>query len=142
MPHAVTTHPGPLSPAGKLRLAVRIWRLYLSVVVRTRRRPLPAVIEDLRHTAAGQPTGKSPAHLGTIVHRVLSPGPLRPRCLHSALVLFALLRVEAQEPDIVIGLPHNPTDQRAHAWVEVDGRDVGPPPGRGRHQELARYGPA
>lgn len=41
---------------------------------------------------------------------------------------------------LVIGLPEEPVDERAHAWVELEGRDVGPPPGRGNHVELARYG--
>jgi Transglutaminase-like superfamily len=129
-----------LTPAGKLGLILRIWRLYAAFVVGTRRKPLGVMIEQVQNTPPGAPTGKSPAHIGTLVYRVLSVGPLRPRCLHSALVLGALLRGEGLDPDIVIGLPSEPTDQRAHAWVEIGGRDVGPPPGRGGHQELARYG--
>ena len=42
-------------------------------------------------------------------------------------------------PELVIGLPREPKDKDAHAWVELHGMDVGPPPGRGLHEELARY---
>ena len=40
---------------------------------------------------------------------------------------------------LVIGLPHTPADKDAHAWVELAGTDVGPPPGRASHEELARF---
>ena len=36
-------------------------------------------------------------------------------------------------------LPGEARDQTAHAWVELNGRDVGPPPGRNGHAELARF---
>jgi hypothetical protein len=73
------------------------------------------------------------------VARVLRFGPWRARCLWTAFVLFRLLRDQEDGAELVIGLPLEPKDFDAHAWVEIDGTDVGPPPGRGRHQELARY---
>ena len=71
--------------------------------------------------------------------RSLGLGPIRARCLFTSMVLFRLLRDQGDEPELVIGLPIEPKDKDAHAWVELGGRDVGPPPGRGRHEELARY---
>jgi hypothetical protein len=47
---------------------------------------------------------------------------------------------QGQSAEVVIGLPQEPLDNKAHAWVEIDGVDVGPPPGRQGHEELARYG--
>jgi hypothetical protein len=54
--------------------------------------------------------------------------------------LFRLLREQGDPAELVIGLPDAAADHEAHAWVEVDGRDVGPPPGRGQHEPLARFG--
>jgi hypothetical protein len=54
------------------------------------------------------------------------------------LVLFRLLREQGEQAELVIGLLPNAPNQRAHAWVELDGRDVGPPPGRFGHEEMAR----
>ena len=62
-----------------------------------------------------------------------------PRCLIAALVAFRLDRAEGHLVEIVIGLPMQPVDKDAHAWLEIDGHDVGPPPGRYGHVELARY---
>jgi hypothetical protein len=63
-----------------------------------------------------------------------------PRCLSAALVLYDILRAADEPAELVIGLPESPTTKDAHAWIEIDGVDVGPPPGRGSHRELARYG--
>ena len=57
----------------------------------------------------------------------------------SSLVLYRLLREQGDDAELVIGLPQTPADKDAHAWVELAGRDVGPPPGRGPHEELARF---
>jgi hypothetical protein len=54
--------------------------------------------------------------------------------------MFRILREQGDEPVLVIGLPEDAENHIAHAWIELGGRDVGPPPGRGDHQELARYG--
>ena len=75
-----------------------------------------------------------------MVHRSLTIGPLRTRCLFTSLVLFRLLRQQGEQPEFVVGLPARPEDKDAHAWIEIEGVDVGPPPGRSGHQEIARYG--
>jgi hypothetical protein len=54
-------------------------------------------------------------------------------------VLYRLLRSRGEPAELVIGLPREPKDKDAHAWVELDGRDVGPPPGKAGHEQLARY---
>lgn len=63
---------------------------------------------------------------------------MRPRCLHTALVLYRLLQLGGQPAVLVIGLVPSSETKDAHAWVELDGVDVGPPPGRGRHEQLLR----
>jgi hypothetical protein len=73
------------------------------------------------------------------VDRTLRIGRRRPRCLINALVLFRLLRADGQPAELVIGLVADAPDHEAHAWVELDGVDVGPPPGSGRHIPMARY---
>ncbi len=79
--------------------------------------------------------------LSRAVDRSLHFGRIRPRCLTSSLVLYTLLHEQGDSAELVIGLPPDAKDHAAHAWVEIDGVDVGPPPGRGRHVELARFGP-
>ena len=78
--------------------------------------------------------------LGKMIDRALHIGPWRPRCLLQALVLFSFLREQGDRAELVIGLDREPVSKDAHAWVELDGVDVGPPPGRGPHAELLRYG--
>ena len=124
---------------GNLALASRIWLTYLRVVALLRRQPMHTVIEKL-----GAPTGRARApevatHYSRAIHRALRVGDKRPRCLPSALVLYRLLKVGHIPAELVIGLPATPTSPIAHAWVELDGRDIGPPPGRHQHEELARY---
>jgi hypothetical protein len=122
-----------------LALASRIWVIYLRVVVLLRRRPMHRVIETL-----GSPAGRARApevatHYSRAIHRALRLGDKRPRCLPSALVLYRLLKAGHIPAELVIGLPATPTSPIAHAWVELYGRDIGPPPGRHQHEELARY---
>jgi hypothetical protein len=81
----------------------------------------------------------SPDRLSRAVDRALAFRGRRPTCLVSALVLYRLLRRQGDPAQLVIGLPGSPTDHAAHAWVELRGRDVGPPPGRNGHVELARF---
>lgn len=131
--------PTRLSLPEKARLAARIWTRYLLVMVDLRRRPLPDLVEGLARTN-GSPSenGYRPATLSNAIHRSLRLGSHRPRCLVNALVLFRLLREQGEPAELVIGLKPDARDQRAHAWVELDGRDVGPPPGRFGHEEMAR----
>src|SRR5215216_7015133 len=115
---------------GKVRLAMRVWRTYARVRIGLRRAPLPAFVRELGRTAAAVDQ-HPPALLSLAVHRSLHLGPLRPRCLTSALVLYRLLREQGDPAEVVIGLPRDAQDHAAHAWVELGDRDVGPPPGRG-----------
>jgi hypothetical protein len=124
------------------RLAIAIRSLWLLAVVRgqLRRDDLPTVVASLREVDRPRSARARPVRMGSIVARTLALGPWRARCLHTSLILFRLLREQGEDPEIVIGLKETPREKDAHAWVELAGRDVGPPPGRGRHQELARYG--
>ena len=123
-------------------LVLRIWWCFVSTYVLSRRTPLPrmmALLSDRTGPVDTRPI--QPRRLGRIVQRVLRLGRFwQARCLWSSLVLFRLLKRQGIEPQLVIGLPLEPKDKDAHAWVEIDGEDVGPPPGRSGHQELARYG--
>jgi hypothetical protein len=89
------------------------------------------------HTQAGP--RENPRRLSRAVDRILRIGRRQPTCLVSSLVLFKLLREQGDPAEIVIGLPDSPADKDAHAWVELDGVDVGPPPGRSGHAEMARF---
>lgn len=124
-------------------MAYHIYSNFFVVVLRlrVRRLPVPRVIE-----LAGQarpvrlPRGDA-VRLGRAIFRALSIGRLQPRCLTLALIHFTLLSRLGLEPSLVIGLPR-PDTSDAHAWVELAGRDVGPPPGQDGSVELARFGAA
>jgi hypothetical protein len=125
----------------KVRLTARIWWAFARAFVGLRRAPLPSVIARAGSVDASSTSPRiDPRRLGRVVYRVSHVGSRGPRCLYNAIVLYGLLRRQGDRAEIVIGLPTAPVDKDAHAWVEVDGRDVGPPPGRADHQELARYG--
>jgi transglutaminase-like putative cysteine protease len=130
-----------LSVRAKAAIAARSARWFVVVLVRlrVRREPLPALVASLGRVDRVVPLRARPVRLGRIVAGTLRLGPFRARCLYTAMVLYRLLREQGDEATLVIGLPREPRDKDAHAWVELEGRDVGPPPGRGRHQELARY---
>jgi Transglutaminase-like superfamily len=131
--------PSRLTVPQKARLAARIWLRYLLVMVDLRRRPLPDLVDGLARTNGRSSEGAyRPATLSNAIHRSLRLGSHRPRCLVNALVLFRLLREQGEPAELVIGLKPDARDQRAHAWVELEGRDVGPPPGRFGHEEMAR----
>jgi hypothetical protein len=133
--------PGPLSISAKLSLAWSIWQDYVQIRLALRRTALPEVVERLDQTPVDRHAlALEPRRLGRIVRRVICVGPFSPRCLAMSLVLFQELRRQGTAAELVIGLPPEPTDHTAHAWVEVDGQEVGPPPGRLGHAELARYG--
>jgi Transglutaminase-like superfamily len=130
----------PLALRSKAALALRIWALLARVLVGLRREPLPAFVARLGTTGSPRRDHHSAAKLSHAVDRSLRIGSRRPRCLVNALVLYRLLREQDDEAELVIGLPARPTDKDAHAWVELGGVDVGPPPGRAGHEELARFG--
>ena len=121
-----------------MRLATRVVATFITVRVQVHRRPLPELASSLAHsgtTRVRRPEGK----LANAVDRTLRLGRRRPTCLVSSLVLYRLLWRQGDRAELVIGLPASPRDKDAHAWVELDGRDVGPFPGRNGHVELARY---
>lgn len=123
------------------RLALRVAVTFVRVLLTLRRTPLPEAAA--RFAAMPRPGSEvrqeSPARLSRAVHRTLRWGRRRPRCLHSAVVLLSLLRAQGEPAVLVVGLPLHATSTRAHAWVELAGRDVGPPPGRCGHQAMVRY---
>ena len=132
--------PARLGLGDQIRLALRVWALAARVAVAVRREPLPQLVRDYSTPASGRRTKLPPWMLSRAVDRALRVGAVRPRCLVNSLVLYRLLREQGDGAELVIGLPDDADDHLAHAWVELDGRDVGPPPGRGTHQPLARFG--
>lgn len=130
----------PLGPLAKARLALRVWHRWAVVVRGLRREPLPALVARLRVPPARLAPRQPPDRLSRAVDRTLRIGRRQARCLTGSLVLYRLLREQGDAAELVIGLPRRPTDPTAHAWVELAGRVVGPPPGRADHVEMARYG--
>lgn len=129
----------PLPLRAKAGLALRIWSLYPRVVLGLRRERLPSFVARLGEVEKHR--GRlTPDRLSRAVDRSLRLGPRRPRCLVSSVVLYRLLREQGDPAELVVGLPRTPADKEAHAWVELGGVDVGPPPGRGAHKELGRFG--
>jgi hypothetical protein len=129
----------PLTMMQKASVAMRAWYWFAVVHAELRRQPLPEVVRRLSTVARSRDRRLPPERLGRGVWRVLRVGPKRARCLVSALVLFRLLREQEEPAELVIGMPGTPDSEEAHAWVEVGAVDVGPPPGRRGHLELARY---
>jgi len=101
--------------------------------------PLPEAVQRLRPKLPGSRYPMSPRGLGTVIVRVLTVGGHTPRCLINALVHYRLLAEQGFPAVLVIGLEAEALDHTAHAWVELDGVDVGPPPGQAGHVALARY---
>lgn len=128
-----------LSLRAKTGLALRIWVLLARVVVGLRREPLPTLAARLGSSPRVRGDRLAPDRLSRAVDRSLRVGEHRPRCLVNALVLYRLLREQGDDAELVVGLPARPVDKDAHAWVELGGVDVGPPPGRSGHEELARF---
>ena len=120
-------------------LMTRIWLIYARVVVLLGRRPLHQVVDILSGGPSHPPPLGHLQNLSLLVHKTLRIGSRSARCLPAALVLLRLLRGRGYPAELVIGLGAAATNHIAHAWVEVDGQDVGPPPGQGNHLELARY---
>lgn len=128
----------PLPLATRLRIAARIWRSFLTIALRDPREPLPQFVARFGQVDARRRDRIAPARLKGAVLRVLRLGPWRPTCLANALVLFRLLREQGDAAELVIGLPAEARNHEAHAWVELDGKDLGPFPGT-HHQRLARF---
>ena len=129
----------PFSPAAKIWLALRIWRLFILLQLRKANEPLPEFVAQLGQPIRHHSERYSPVRLVRAINRALRVGRWQPTCLDKSLVLFRLLREQGDPAEVVVGLPPNAPDHNAHAWVEVNGVDVGPPPGRGNHVPLARF---
>lgn len=124
----------------KLRLAVRIWFWSAWVSLGLRRTQLPEFVSRIGAvTGASTRRPLEPRRLSRAVDRSLSVGRSGPRCIIRALVLYRLLKEQGDEPELVIGLSEHLTDHLAHAWIELEGIDIGPRPGRDGHHELARF---
>jgi hypothetical protein len=129
--------PPPLGAIGKLRLLRRVWVMAARVQIELWRSPLPVVA---RPAARRQGADRLPTTLLSLaVSNGLRIGPWRPRCLLRSLVLYRLLTAEGVDAELVIGLRDGARTSDAHAWVEVNGRDVGPVPGGRGYQELTRF---
>lgn len=129
--------PPDLGPLGKIRLLAVVWWTAARVVIALRRAPLPRVVDHL--AVADGRARRPPALLSRAVSRGLRIGPWVPRCLVRSLVLYRLLRAQGDPAFLVIGLPGERPTRDAHAWVELDRRDMGPDPGAAGHEPLARY---
>ena len=128
----------PLSPTQKLVLATRVWLAYARVRRGLRSAELPVAVARLGDVRCSR-RRHAPGRLSRAVERTLRVAPDDPTCLVRSLMLFRLLREQGDEAQIVIGLPEQPTSHEAHAWVELDGHVVGPPPGKAGHSEMARF---
>ena len=133
---AVTARRWPVTI--KAQILLRIWRCFLSITLRDPREPLPRFIARLGRVPVPSGERIPPFHLQRAVLRALHLGPWRPTCLANALVLYRLLRVQGDQAELVIGLPVEALTHRAHAWVELNGQDLGPFPGD-HHTALARF---
>lgn len=129
----------PLPPKTKIQVAAEVVTTYALVHAELKRYPLPELVDRLTAGSSRPRQDLEPLRLAKIVHKVLRVGERRPRCLVGALVLYRLLTNRGMDPDLVIGLPTDAGDKDAHAWIELYGADVGPPPGKGDNVELARY---
>ena len=123
----------------KVVLVLRTLRAFFLSLLLLRLGTLPEAIARLGHVKSSSARPIAPRNLGAIVFRVLHLGPFRPRCLVLSMVHYRLLREQGTGAEMVIGLPRDPVSKDAHAWIEIDGIDVGPPPGKGRNLALARY---
>lgn len=122
----------------KVQVLVRVWRCFLHISFRDAREPLPQFITRLGRVSRGSGTRIPPNRLRGAVLRALHLGPWRPTCLANALVLYRLLREQGDPAELVIGLPVEAITHEAHAWVELNGEDLGPFPGA-HHSALARF---
>lgn len=124
----------------RLGLAVQVVLRYVRIrLLLMGRSPLPMVVDRLAPRDSPRAVELGPSQLRRAVDKILRlPGrPLR--CLPRALVLYSLLAEGGHAPRLAIGLPESSSDITAHAWVEVNGIDVGPSPGRNGHTALTTY---
>jgi Transglutaminase-like superfamily len=118
---------------------MRILRTYARVHRRLSREPLPRLAASFGDVAPRRGDRIPPRQLAWAIDRTLRVGSRRPRCIYNALVMYRLLREQGDPAVLVIGLPREAITKDAHAWVEIDGTDVGPPPGRAGHEAMATF---
>lgn len=123
--------------SSKVRLAALIATRYLRVARDLRLHPLQDVVA--RHSVRAPGRLYRIRTLTSAVDRVLVLPWRRLRCLPRAVVLYSLLVDQGHDARLVIGLPPVSQSPEAHAWVEIEGTDVGPYPGREGRQELISY---
>jgi hypothetical protein len=107
--------------------------------MRLSREPLPALASSFGNVQRRNGERLPPRQLAWAIDRTLRIGSRRPRCIFNALVMYRLLREQGDDAVLVIGLPNQAITKDAHAWVELAGTDVGPPPGRAGHEPMARF---
>ena len=122
---------------GRIVLLCLVWATAVEVRLRLSRHTLPEVVAALG--APSRQKRRPITLLSRAVSRGLRIGAWHPRCLIRSLVLYRLLRAQGDPAELIIALPHLATSHDAHAWVELRGRDVGPPPGGAGYVELTRY---
>ena len=125
----------------KFRLALGIWVRFIRVKALLRSGNVAAVVKTLSVAPDVPRRRRNPVNQGRAIWKALSFGPVRARCLPIALVQYRFLIEQGRSAQLVIGIPEESESIDAHAWVEIDGIDVGPPPGRGGRLVMARYGP-
>lgn len=124
----------------KIRLALRMWGLLFVAKLAISIAPLPRVVDYLLRPPRRICTPRlDPLQLSRINERVFRLGPIHARCLTRSLVHLRCLCTQGDRGELVIGLPPTVHTSDAHAWVELDGRVVGPPPGTAGHVEFVRY---
>ncbi len=127
-----------ISPLRKAVLLLDVWKTALRVQVALRRHGMPSAIAKLEDSAATRARHPVPL-LSRAVSRGLRVGSWQPRCLIRSMVLYDLLRKQGDPAELVIGLKEQASSSDAHAWVELEGRDIGPLPGGRGYLELTRY---
>jgi hypothetical protein len=123
----------------RIRVGARIAARYARARWLMATKTLPAAVKTLDRQARPSELGLTPEQLARGVDRVLRIGRRPLRCLPRALVLYSLLADDGQDPTLVIGVLETSAIPDAHAWVEIHGVDVGPPPGRSGHSAMASY---
>jgi len=119
-------------------LLLDVWRTALRVQVALRRHGMPTAVRTLEDRGVRRARYPVPL-LSRAVSRGLRVGSWQPRCLTRSMVLYDLLRKQGDPAELVIGLKEQASSSDAHAWVELEGRDIGPLPGGRGYRELTRY---
>lgn len=115
-----------------------MWRTAIRVQAALWRYGMPVAMRRLEDAGGRRARHPIPL-LSRAVSRGLRVGSWQPRCLVRSLVLYDLLRAQGDSAELVIGLKERATSSDAHAWVELEGRDIGPLPGGRGYRELTRY---